>query len=88
MTIYELMNKHLEKHPNSHFFDNDTLKFFGEALSRMRVLKGTVTIKDYCGKDHVCYVVSATRHKNWNGRCKPYIHYHYFDIDTLDDISI
>lgn len=88
MNIYELRNKHLEKNPGSHFFDYDTLKFFGEAFSRMRVLKNTVTITDVCGEKHTCYVVSATRTKNWRGSCKPYTHYHYFDVETLTDVII
>lgn len=88
MTIYELKNRYLEKNPGSHFFDPDTLKFFGEALSRMRVLKKTVTVTDISGEVHECYVVSATRTKNWNGPCKPYVYYHYFDVNTLRDVSI
>lgn len=88
MTIYELKRLHLTAHPNSHFFDNDTLKFFGEALSRMRVLKNTATVKDVCENKHTCYVVSATRIKDWNGLCKPYTQYHYFNIDTLADVIL
>ena len=88
MTIYELKRAYYEKNPDGHFFDRDTLKFFGEALSRMRVLKKTVTITDISGEEHECYVVSATRTKNWNGSCKPYTHYHYFDVDTLRDVSV
>jgi len=88
MTIYELKRAYYEKNPDGHFFDRDTLKFFGEALSRMRVLKKTVMITDISGDEHECYVVSATRTKNWNGSCKPYTHYHYFDVDTLRDVSV
>lgn len=32
-------------------------------------------------------VVSAIRTKDWNGTCKPYVYYHYFDIDTLRNIA-
>ena len=86
MNIYELRNMHLAKNPDSHFFEYATLKFFGEALSRMRVLKKTEIITDVCGEKHECYVVSATRTKNWRGSCKPYTHYHYFDVETLTDV--
>ena len=88
MTIYELKNKHLEHNPKSHFFDPDTLKFFGEALSRMKVLKETVTITDTSDKEHECYVVSATRTKDWSGSCKPYVYYHYFDVDTFKNVTM
>ena len=87
MTIYELKNKHLEKNPGSHFFNPDTLEFFGEALSRMRVLKQIVTVTDYSGETHECYVVSATRTKDWNGPSEPYVYYHYFDVDTLQAVG-
>lgn len=88
MTIYELKNRHLEKNPGSHFFDRDTLKFFGEALSRMRVLKKTVTVTDYSGEKHECYVVEAIRTKDWKGPSKPYTYYHYFDTDTLNPVGV
>jgi|LSQX01.2.fsa_nt_gb hypothetical protein len=88
MTIYELKRRHLEKNPGSHWFDRDTLKFFGEALSRMEVLKKTVTVTDSLGEKHECYVVSATRAKDWNGPSKPYVYHHYFDVDTLEGVSV
>lgn len=69
-----------------HFFDNDTLKFFGERLSDMRVLQKLATITDVCGESHECYIVSAKRRKNWNGTCKPYTCYHYFDSTTFNRV--
>lgn len=68
----------------SHFFDNETLKFFGETMSSMSVLKNTVSVIDGRGDVHECHVLSAKRTKNAFGRCKPYRHYHYFDTKTLD----
>ena len=88
MTINELKRMHLKKNDGSHFFDRDTLRFFGESLSRMKVLKKTVSITDTFGEEHECYVVSATRTKDWNGSCKPYTFYHYFDVDTLQAVSV
>ena len=41
MTVYSLKENHLQAEPNSHFFDYDTLKFFGERMSEMRVMKNT-----------------------------------------------
>ena len=46
MTVYELKARYLEKHPNGHFFDPETLKYFGETLSTMRVLRETVQKRD------------------------------------------
>lgn len=88
MDIYELRSKHLSHYPNSHFFDSDTLKFFGEAMSRMRVLKKTVEVIDICGNKHNCYVVSAIRTKNVFISCKPYTYYHYFDTTTFNSVTM
>lgn len=57
--VYDLRAAYYEKHPNGHFFDGDTLKFFGERFSEMRLLKGTVQVTDSLGKEHTCYVVSS-----------------------------
>jgi hypothetical protein len=83
MNFYQLKSK-VESARNSHFFDHDTLKFFGERMSEMQVLKRTVIITDICDEKHECYVLSVKRHKNWNGACRAYTYYHYFDINTFD----
>lgn len=41
-SVYGLIGEYQRMHPNGHFFDRDTLKFFGETVSSMRLLKGTV----------------------------------------------
>lgn len=46
MPVWKLVDIYQGKHPGGHFFDRDTLKFFGERLSDMRVLSETKTIKD------------------------------------------
>ena len=86
MTFYELKNKIETAGGETYFFSHDTLKFFGETLSRMRLLKNKVSITDYRGDKHSCYVIAATRTKNAFGHCKPYTHYHYFDDETYQRI--
>ena len=86
MEFWQLKNKIELIGGESHFFDHDTLKCFGERLSDMRVLKCIVQITDICGEVHECYCVSATRRKNWNGNCKPYKYYHYFDTTTFHHV--
>ena len=86
MTIYQFINKYEEKHPGNSFFHQEELKFFGEALSRMRVLKRKKVVTDSLGEERTCIVVSATRHKDWSGPCKPYTYHHYFDAETLERI--
>lgn len=87
MTIYELKRKHEQHNKGSYFFSDETLKFFGESLSRMRVLKKTCEVVDCLGEKHTCFVVSSTRTKNAFGRCKPYIVYLYFDSTTFEYIK-
>lgn len=83
MTVYELKAMHEEKHPKSHFFDPDTLKFFGETLSTMRVLKYPAEIKDISGETHECYVLSK-RSRKFDDRY--YRTYAYFDTTTLEQV--
>ena len=83
MTIYGLKERHEGKHPGSHFFDADTLKFFGERLSEMRVLKNLETITSAGGETHTCYCVSSLQR---NAPGHPRRAYHYFDWETFDHI--
>ena len=83
MTVNELVRRYYEKHPNGHFFDRNTLKFFGERLSEMRVLKGTVLKKDSMGEMHTCYVLSSLQRKCPTGARRVY---HYFDTKTFNEV--
>ena len=49
-SVYGLISEYQRMHPNGHFFDRDTLKFFGETVSSMRLLKGTVKVTDSMGE--------------------------------------
>ena len=86
MNIYELKNKIIGQGEETHFFDADTMKFFGERFSGMRLLKGTVKVTDVCGEAHECYCISVTRRKNAFGSCLPYTYHHYFDINTYHHV--
>lgn len=82
-SVYGLRDAYYEKHPHGHYFDHDTLKFFGETLSSMRLLKGTAKVTDVCGEEHECYVLSSLQRTHPMG---PRRKYTYFDIHTLDDV--
>lgn len=84
MTMEQLFRKYKEHHPSGHFFDDDTLRFFGERRSEMRVLDGRAVIEDYAGEKHVCYILSA---RQWNCPAGPRRVHHYFDIKTYDVIE-
>ena len=81
--IGDLIYAYYSAHPGGHYFDRDTLKFFGESQSTMRLLKGTVKVRDICGEEHECYMVSKLS-KNYPGG--PRRTYAYFDVGTLDDV--
>lgn len=84
MTVYELRRLYRRHQPDGHFFDIDTLRFFGGRLSEMRVLTGTVIVEDYSGVEHECYTLSSYQRNAPNG-VNPRRH-HYFDINTFDVI--
>ena len=81
MTVSDLIYYHKRNYPTGHFFSTDTLKFFGERISEMRVLKETVKVKTWSGEVHECYVLSSLQRKNPSG---PKRAYHYFDINTFE----
>lgn len=81
--VYDLRAAYYAKHPNGHFFDRETLKWFGERFSEMRLLKGTVKVTDSLGNEHTCYVVSSLQRIPLVGRKRVY---HHFDVETLGDI--
>ena len=83
-SIYKFIEDYEKKNPAGHYFDRKTLKFFGERLSDMRVLKQTAEIVDYSNITHKCYIVSRLQRKHPNGPTRTYA---YFDVETLDDIS-
>lgn len=83
MNVYILKSRYEQKHPHGHFFDPDTLKFFGERLSEMRVLKDKALVTDYAGETHTCWILSSRQRPPFG---KPFRKYHYFDTETYEDI--
>lgn len=81
---WKLVDMYKEKRPDGHFFDDKTLKFFGERLSDMRVLSNTETVEDCFGETHECYVLSKLQRKHPAGPKRTYT---YFDVETLEDIT-
>ena len=81
--IHDFIKDYTEKRPDGHYFDRDTLKFFGERLSDMRVFKKTKTKEDYRGKKHICYVVSRLQRNHPNGPTRTRA---FFDVETFEDI--
>lgn len=80
--IYSLIRNYYKYNPEGHYFDRNTLKFFGERISEMRVLKKIVYKKDFRGITHKCFVVSSLQHN-----CNNIRHYAYFDIYNFEEIQ-
>lgn len=85
MTPYTLAYEYQRRHPNGHYFDRDTLKFFGETFSTMRVLKGTVEVTDRHGEKHTAYVLSSLQRKHPLGARRKWT---WFDATTFDEIMM
>ena len=81
ITLNQLVEEYEKR--NNCYFKKETLKFWGERLSDMYILKDTVKKCDYQGNIHECVVLSKIS-KDFSG--KPYRNYDYFDIDTLNRI--
>ena len=81
--INDLIKEYYIENPDGHYFDKDTLKFFGERISDMRLLKGTVKVKNVCGVSREAYCISRLQRKYPGGSRRTYA---YFDVETLDNI--
>lgn len=82
-SMRDLVEEYKIRHPKSHFFDWDALKFFGERRSDMRLLKTRKKVTTAAGNTYLCYVVSSKQRKAPGG---PKRVYHYFDMETLRQI--
>ena len=80
MTVDNLIYEYHKHNPNGHFFDRDTLRFFGERVSDMRILAKKATIETYSGEMHDCYVLSSLQR---NHPCGARRHYAFFDAETF-----
>ena len=81
--IDEFIKAYYKKNPEGHYFDQETLSFFGERVSDMRLLKKTAKVKDIRGVEHEAYVISRLQ-RNYPGG--PQRTYAYFDVDALTPI--
>lgn len=83
MTVPSLITNVKNNNPHSHFFDRDTLKFFGERISEMRVLKNPVSVTDFNGNTHNCWCLSSLQRNAPMGATRVY---HYFDTKTFEEV--
>ena len=84
MTTNKLIREYYKHNPKGHYFDNDTLKWFGESRSTMNVLKKTVIITDNMDEKHECYILSKLSKKYPGGPKRTYA---YFDVTTFNNVN-
>lgn len=82
MDVAKLIREHITHNPTSHFFDRDTLAFFGERISDMRVLKDTVPY-ERDGEKRNAYCLSSLQRNYPLGKRRAY---HYFDTETFKEV--
>lgn len=81
MTASDLKWHYEMKHPDGHFFDRETMKFFGDTMSNYGVRANTVTVRESDGNVVECYVLyrrRAVKH-GLTGSA-------YFSVDTFEQI--
>ena len=83
MTVRELISNYKRTHPKGHYFDKDTLQWFGERIGEMKII-GTDTCEDYDGNIVECYVLRSLQR---NHPIAPTYKYTYFTKDKFNPIS-
>lgn len=82
ISVNGLVSAYRATHPDGHFFDPSTLRFFGEKFSTMNVI-GLTEVESYRGDKHICYVLSSLQANHPMG--ETYVK-SYFDTKTFDHI--
>lgn len=81
------IDAYINKYPNSHYFDTKTLKFFGERISDMRLLKSNDgyihTVTDRYGDTYNAYCLSSLQRKHPCGTTRVCT---YFNVETLQKL--
>lgn len=82
-SVGELIYQHEKAHPTSKFFNEETLKYFGERRSDMYLYKETEKVISAGGDPHICYRLRSKQRKAPGG---PKTVYHFFDVNTLAQV--
>lgn len=82
MTVQGLIEAYKKNCPDGHFFDDETLEFFGDDLDNATVNLCTINTKD--GAKAVWKYTANQR----NAPVQPYISVHYFNALTFEEEEI
>lgn len=81
--VYALKDKYRRLQPSGHFFDVETLRWFGERLSESSVDRFLETFTDSLGDEHTCYVYRSYQHNAPAGMKR---HVSYLDTSTMEQV--
>ena len=73
--------KHKVQQTGSHFFDRETMQFFGDTMSNYSVSRHVVEITDSMGDTYQCYALGRKRAVKDNNKATS-----YFDVETFEHI--
>lgn len=82
MTYEELKMEHLDRHPESHYFDESTLTFFGVKEKESTVFGPVPIATDYGTKE--CWGLKEIQH---NAPKDLIEHEAYFDVETFEVVK-
>lgn len=81
MTAYELIKEYKKNRPHGHYFDDETLKFFGDDLKT-----ATVELVNINTRYGMINAYKYTANQN-NAVVQPCIHTTYFDAKTYAEVK-
>jgi len=84
LTISEFVNMHRRMHPNSHYFSENTLDWFGEKLEDMHILDKKIMLKTESGEIRECFALQRLQRSHPDG---PQRTVTYFDKATMSEIN-
>lgn len=82
MTVSAFISLYRQNRPDGHFFDKETLRFFGEKVSEMSY-NGITEITDNCGRKREVHELRTVQHEETLGKRWKL---NYFDTDTFDQV--
>ena len=83
MTVSRLKFRIKEHHPDDHYFDRETMKFFGNRESEMYVHKKPIRLLCNDGKTRTAWVLKRVNRRDAFKDCAPFVSYDYFDTRTF-----
>lgn len=79
MTPSQLKARYQQADPDGHYFDRETMRFFGDRMSNYGVRAATVT--DYTGQTREVWELYRKHAVKHGLRAS-----HYFDRETMDEV--